>query len=75
MSFENQLLQLLDNHPPHFQKLIFESHQWNSSLSQGFRKHFQNPNSSVPNLEFLLHYKVFQEGHDANHQATNPGDK
>jgi hypothetical protein len=30
---------------------------------------------SVPNLEFLLHYKVYQEGHDANHQATNTGDK
>jgi hypothetical protein len=28
---------------------------------------------SVPDLEFLLHYKVFQEGHDANHQATTQG--
>jgi hypothetical protein len=58
-----------------FSKLIFEVLQWNSFLSQGFLRHFLNPILSVPNLEFLLHYKVFQEGHDANHQASNPGDE
>jgi hypothetical protein len=43
-----------------FKNLIFKSHfkihQWNSNPFQGFSK----SHLSVPNLEFLLHYKVFQ---------------
>jgi hypothetical protein len=30
---------------------------------------------TIPILEFLLHYKVFHGGHDANHQASTLGDK
>jgi hypothetical protein len=45
----------------HLSKTSFlKTFHWNRALFQGFRKHFQIPKLSVPNLEFLLHYKVFQ---------------
>jgi hypothetical protein len=76
MSFiKFSFFQLWDNHPHLLKKTILEIHQWNSFLFQGFQNHFHKSHLSVPNLEFLLHYEVYQEGHDANHQATNTGDK
>jgi hypothetical protein len=45
--------------PPYFQ-IIFEIHEWNSTPFQGFQNHFSKTHLSVPDLEFLLHYKVFQ---------------
>jgi hypothetical protein len=66
---ENSFLQLLGySSPISFSKLNFEILQWNSFPFQGFQNHFQNP-LSVPILEFLLHYKLFQRL-DASHHAT-----
>jgi hypothetical protein len=35
-------------------KIIFEIHQWDSFLFQGFQNHFHKYHLSVPNLEFFF---------------------
>jgi hypothetical protein len=57
-----------------FQNSVLKAINGIISHSKVFEDIFQNHFLSVPNLEFLLHYK-FSKGHDANHQATNPGNK